>query len=387
MNIKSYAYDKKAWATLIIVLLIGLSWLGNIDKHADRYTHESIIQAGTAYASARGINAIVSILQTSTVEVGFIAGGAVSVGEILDPINDLIERFSSVMIVAFGSLVLQKMLMVIVSHELFNSAVTLLGIISIIMIYVGKAGSLQTTLRLFILFSFVRFSLGIVVLLNSGVDYIFLDSQINAGSENLDVFHSDLDDLNNPDLDRLTKREYVDVKKIEMLNKSIQDDKDRIALLEHESIPDLKSKLGEAEDRVADSEAMLQDLKKEIPWWMFGINESQEVKAAKELLSSNEDARDKLLSDISKNESLVKDVKEDIVSKREDIADENDGSLAVYVSAAVGNIIDLVVLFILKAVLIPLLFFYLLIKVARGIWDVNWGEVFVGNNLVAVSSA
>ena len=119
------------------MLLIGLSWLGNIDKHADKYTHESIIQAGTAYAAARGINAVVSVFQESTIGISFIGSTTVAVGELLDPINDLIERFSSVMVVALGSLVLQKILLVIVAHEFFNSAVTLLGIILIIIIYVG----------------------------------------------------------------------------------------------------------------------------------------------------------------------------------------------------------------------------------------------------------
>ena len=387
MKILRYVYDKKILAALAILLLIILSWAGTIDKHADEYTHESIIQAGTAYAAARGINAVVSMLQTSTVGVSIFANSSIAVGELLDPVNDLIERFSSVMVVAFSSLVLQKILLVIVTHELFNSAVTLFGIILIIMVYVGKTRSLRTALRLFILFTFVRFSLGIVVLLNGSVDYIFLDSQLVSSSENLNAFKSDLSELNNPDLDKLKNKEYVDARKIEKLNLSIQDQKDRIAELEQENIPNLKSKLGEAEDRVAETEVMLQGLEKGSLWSMFGMNESKEVKSAKELLSSYEDARDELFNDISNQESRIDDLKDDIASIREEIADEKDGSLAAYLNAAVGNVIDLLVLFILKAVLIPLLFFYALIKIARGIWDVNLDEVVVDNNQVTASSA
>ena len=77
MNLELYACDKKAWAAFAILLLIGLSWLGNIDKHSDEYTHESIVQAGTAYAAARGINAVVSVLQTSTIGFSIFAGGSV----------------------------------------------------------------------------------------------------------------------------------------------------------------------------------------------------------------------------------------------------------------------------------------------------------------------
>ena len=387
MSYKRYAYDKRTWATLLIVLFVGMSWLGGIDKHADKYTHDSLIQAGTAYAAARGVNAVVSMLQTSTVGVSIFANSSISIGELLDPINDLIERFSSVMVVAFGSLVLQKVLLVIVTHEIFNLAVTLLGVLLIIIMYVGKAGSLKTVMRLFILFAFVRFSLGIVVLVNGGVDYVFLEDQIVASSESLDSFRSDLSDLNNPDLGKLKNKEFVDAKQIEILNMSIQDNKNSIGKLEQEVIPVIKIKIGEVEDRLADAEGILEGQKKESSWSLFGFNESQEVKAAKKILSSYEDEKDVLLDAVSDAESKVETIKENIASLREDIADENDGSLFVYVNSAVGNIIDLLVLFILKAVLIPLLFFYGLIKVARVIWDVNLGEDFVGNNKVAVSSA
>ena len=61
---------------------------------------ETAERALQAFAVARGINAVISVIQD--VEIGFTFGlsATLSPGEILDPVNDLVERFSLVMLVA-----------------------------------------------------------------------------------------------------------------------------------------------------------------------------------------------------------------------------------------------------------------------------------------------
>ena len=110
---KSTYFGKRNITIATILLLIILSWIGALDKYSDNYTRKSIYEAGSTYAVARGINAIVSVLQSSTVTTGVGVEGSMTIGEVLDPMNDLIERFSKVMTVVLSSLVLQKILLVI----------------------------------------------------------------------------------------------------------------------------------------------------------------------------------------------------------------------------------------------------------------------------------
>ncbi|MBL1436502.1 MAG: hypothetical protein COB08_009930 [Rhodobacteraceae bacterium] len=84
-----------------IILLTVIAWLGRPDKISADYTDATMLTTGAAYASARTINALISTFQTAQVSVGF---ASISIGELLDPINDLIERFSAVMMWCLGSL-------------------------------------------------------------------------------------------------------------------------------------------------------------------------------------------------------------------------------------------------------------------------------------------
>ncbi len=139
---KKIMADRRKWLTAAIGLLTILSWAGSLDKYSDDYTNSAIIQAGSAYAVARGINATVSVLQTSTVSasagVGVTGGGSIMIGEFLDPLNDLIERFSEVMTVALGSLVMQKVLITIAANKLFSGLLTLLGFVSVWLLWMEK---------------------------------------------------------------------------------------------------------------------------------------------------------------------------------------------------------------------------------------------------------
>jgi predicted ATP-dependent Lon-type protease len=100
--------DVKALVSVLIVVLVALSSTRVLDDYVDEYTNESIRNAALTYASARGINALVSVLQSTEVEVGVIVSGSMTIGEVLDPLNDMIERFSSVMTWVLASLAAQK---------------------------------------------------------------------------------------------------------------------------------------------------------------------------------------------------------------------------------------------------------------------------------------
>ena len=109
-------------AVLAILLLISLipvlnktafenAVFSRVDEKATGFIDDALKRALGAYALARGLNMVISIIQESTVSVQPLGlGVTAALGQVLDPVNDLIERFSWVMLVSLTSLGVQRLL-------------------------------------------------------------------------------------------------------------------------------------------------------------------------------------------------------------------------------------------------------------------------------------
>jgi hypothetical protein len=170
---------------------VALSSTRVLDDYVDRYTDESLRNAALTYATARGVNALVSMLQSSQVEAGVgIVSGSMTIGEVLDPLNDMIERFSTVMTWVLASLAAQKVLLVLASHRLFLYLVAVLGASALLLLFYGGPAARNLLFRCFLVVVFVRFALGFAVALNSGADYLFLDQQVQQNDREIEKFQS-----------------------------------------------------------------------------------------------------------------------------------------------------------------------------------------------------
>ncbi|MBR9827188.1 MAG: hypothetical protein GYB41_00820 [Oceanospirillales bacterium] len=185
-----------------MLVVLAFSWSGILDLFALSSIDGAILDAGILYGLARAINSAVSVLQT--LEVSVVVAN-ISIGEALDPINDLIERFSEVMTYALGSLAIQKVMMVLVSDKVFNVLLTAsFGMFAVA--YAFAKDHMPLALKVFALMAFIRVSFAVVVLLNSAVDAAFikpqevkyadqvktLESSISKGVENLQSAEADL---------------------------------------------------------------------------------------------------------------------------------------------------------------------------------------------------
>ena len=81
-----------------------------LDSTADTYFRDSISKAGASYGVCRVINATVSIIKESSVELEPAGVGlSLAVGQAVDPINDMVERLSDVLVMSITSLGVQKL--------------------------------------------------------------------------------------------------------------------------------------------------------------------------------------------------------------------------------------------------------------------------------------
>ena len=102
--------NKKFVVTLLIVLCALGAVSGQVDSLSKNYIENALKNALVTIVIARSLNGVISVAQGT--EVALEPGGigvSFSVGEILDPINDMVERFSSVMLFAASSLGLQAL--------------------------------------------------------------------------------------------------------------------------------------------------------------------------------------------------------------------------------------------------------------------------------------
>ena len=191
---------QKLLPSIIILVIAGIAMFKLLDGYVANYISGSVKDGALIYAAARGINSLVSMAQTITLETGMFVTGSISIGEILDPLNDLIERFSSVMTLALGALIGMKILLIISSYDFVNYLILLLALANIYAIFFSWENQRSSILKLFLVMVFIRFSLVIIIGLNGITDQIFLAKNITAEEQKIEQFKHQLN------LDKLNKR-------------------------------------------------------------------------------------------------------------------------------------------------------------------------------------
>ncbi len=97
---------------VIVVSAALAAWYRPLQDVANAQVDAGLKRALVSFASARALNAVISVIQGTEFSVKPIGVGiAMTPGRILDPINDLIEQFFTVMLVAIVAFGVQKMLL------------------------------------------------------------------------------------------------------------------------------------------------------------------------------------------------------------------------------------------------------------------------------------
>jgi hypothetical protein len=169
-----------------------------LDTTTGAYFQESITKAGVAYATCRVINASVSIVKESNLQLEPAGiGVSLAVGQALDPIDDMTERLSDVLVTAITSLGVQKL-----AYEISVSLVppilaVLLFVLSVLIWFENErmAFCRKTVFRFLLLLVIARFCLPLSSMANDFLyNHFFLDS-ISKANQELALASAELDDL------------------------------------------------------------------------------------------------------------------------------------------------------------------------------------------------
>ncbi len=193
--------DKRrlAW-TIIAILAAALAFSGIADNTSSNYADEAFKRALVTFAVARTLNGVISVAQGT--EVAVEPGGVgvnFTVGQILDPINDLVEQFSSVMLVAASSLGLQNVLLNISGWWGLTAFVAVASVLLVAAYWwpMSPQGKTMTTLlRIFLVALFLRFAVPMLIVGTNVVFDAFLAGDQEAATSALKATSSQIEELN-----------------------------------------------------------------------------------------------------------------------------------------------------------------------------------------------
>lgn len=119
-------------ASILIGTALVIANLGWIDEWSREYTQTSLKRALITFGVARGLNGVISVAQGTEVAIQPAGIGVnFTPGQILDPINDLIERFSWIMMTASTSLGIQRVLIDVTNWWGFTAIMAGCGVAAI----------------------------------------------------------------------------------------------------------------------------------------------------------------------------------------------------------------------------------------------------------------
>ncbi len=195
--------DKILKSSIGILIAISLFFSSGLrfpvlDTTSDSYFQEAIRIAGVAYATCRVINASVSIIKESTLQLEPAGVGmSLAVGQVLDPIDDMTERLSDVLVTAITSLGVQK-LAYLISVSLAPPVFSIfLFILSVLVCFNNdRLKSFQKTIMRFALLIIIaRFCLPMSSLANEFLYKHFFANQISDARKELESGCIELDKL------------------------------------------------------------------------------------------------------------------------------------------------------------------------------------------------
>jgi hypothetical protein len=182
---------RSVMAILIAVLVVFCCWSPVIQKTAEEQVDVGLKRALATFASARLLNAGISVMRGTEVDVqpGGI-GVTLSVGRVLDPIDELIEQFSTLMLFASVSFGIQKVLLMIGGTKLLSAVVTGVIILWAALSIAGKSRSLLTkfvVLLLLFRFAVPVSTLGSELVFQNFLQAEYVEAQQHIGATSLSL--------------------------------------------------------------------------------------------------------------------------------------------------------------------------------------------------------
>jgi hypothetical protein len=197
------SFTPKQWSLAAVLLLAAvLSVLPVVDQQA-KENYESLFQrAFVTFALARTLNGVISAVQGTELALQPAGVGVtLTPGEILDPVNDLIERFSWIMLGATVSLGIQNVLMDVSAWwliKLLGAGMSLWVLLAMFSAR-GTDGSRRLLTRVLLVALFLRFAVPLTLIANDALYQLFLEPRYVESTEVVRAAGEEIEQLGQAD--------------------------------------------------------------------------------------------------------------------------------------------------------------------------------------------
>lgn len=184
-------FIKKYWNKIVIVLVSILFIVGSLfvtfDNNGKNITNESLEEAIIVFGVAKGLNAAISLAQGTEISP---PGLTLTIGEVLDPINDLVEQFSWIMLASITSLGLQKILFNIVTGYEYNVILSVFIVLINVWLFVRFKEDTKVRnifFKVTVIMIFLRFSIPMMSIADNYIyeNYVKNDYNIERTKESI----------------------------------------------------------------------------------------------------------------------------------------------------------------------------------------------------------
>ncbi len=210
---------KNNWNKLLIVLfsvtlITSTIFIDYFDQKGEELVNNSMNQALKAFAIAKSLNAAISLAQGTELDP---PGLTITIGEVLDPINDLVEQFSWIMLASIVSLGIQKILLNGVVGDIFTYTLIILVIILNIWLFIRFKNDTKLRSLFFkaaIIIIFLRFSIPVMSIVNDFVyeNYVAPNYNIEIETVNIKESSEQIDKITTKTIEEknLTEESFTD---------------------------------------------------------------------------------------------------------------------------------------------------------------------------------
>lgn len=179
---------RKPWVVTIALMLLAVFAVTPIVDQRAMANYESLFQrALVTFALARTLNGVISAVQGTELALQPAGiGVTLTPGEILDPVNDLVERFSWIMLAATVSLGIQQVLLEISAWWLLQALVVVLALWLLALYWTARDRRglyARVVLRALLVMVFLRFAVPLTLIANDAVYRLFLEPRYVSSSE------------------------------------------------------------------------------------------------------------------------------------------------------------------------------------------------------------
>jgi hypothetical protein len=179
-----------------VALMVACSWLVPLESVANQQVDAGLKRALISFATARALNAVISVVQGTEVAVQPAGVGInFAPGQILDPVNDLVEQFAQLMLVASVAFGVEKVLISMGAHWAISSFLTVTAI-AWVYAYLRRGTSPHWLTRMLLILLMTRFAMPLVIIGSDQLFREFLAADYQASQQVIEVASGQITKLN-----------------------------------------------------------------------------------------------------------------------------------------------------------------------------------------------